>query len=524
MDRSGSSCVGRRLVLAGGVAALALPFVRLRAAGPGFEGDPFTLGVASGCPTPDGCVLWTRLAPEPPPNTSFDAPPADIPPVEVGWEVAEDEAFARIVRKGSARAVAEDAHSVHVELQGLQPHRWYWYRFHAGSATSPVGRTRTAAAPADAGGMAPLKLALASCQQYEQGYFAAYRHMAREDLDLVVHVGDYIYEMSWGRRLVRRHGTGIPTTLREYRDRYALYKSDPDLQSAHAAFPWLATWDDHEVADDYTADRSPFQADTEIFRRQRDAAYRAWWEHMPAPLSAKPRDADATIHGAWRFGRLADVIVLDGRQYRSRHACFEGKRGAGLTGDCAERLLPERTMLGVAQERWLDRRLSQRHGRWTVIAQQTVMAEIDRGRDAAPAYWMDGWDGHPAARQRLLESIVGHRVENPVVLGGDVHSFWVADLKRDFARPQSPAIASEIVGTSITSEGPAPQTVERLLARNPHLKYGRSDRRGYATLRLQPDAAEVVFRAVDDVADPNAGIADLARFGIENGRPGAEKA
>lgn len=513
------SPVTRRRLLASGGAFLALPFLRVRAAGPAFAADPFSLGVASGCPTPDGCVLWTRLAPDP-----LNDGGLEDAAVEIGWEVAEDEAFSRIARRGTARALAEEAHSIHVELRGLQPHRWYWYRFHAGSATSPTGRTRTAAAPADAGGMAPLKLALASCQQYEQGYFGAYRHMAREDLDLVIHAGDYIYELSWGRRQVRRHGTGIPTTLREYRNRYALYKTDPDLQAAHAAFPWLATWDDHEVADDYTADRSPFQADAAIFRRQRDAAYRAWWEHMPAPLSAKPKDADATIYGAWRFGRLADVIVLDGRQYRSRHACFEGKRGAGLTGDCAERLLPERTMLGVAQERWLDRRLSQRHGRWTIIAQQTVMAEIDRGRDATPAYWMDGWDGHPAARQRLLESIAGHQVENPVVLGGDVHSFWVADLKRDFARPQSPAIASEIVGTSITSEGPAPQTVERLLARNPHLKYGRSDRRGYATLRLQPDAAEAVFRAVDDVADPNAGIADLARFGIENGRPGAQKA
>ncbi|MGE0154326.1 MAG: alkaline phosphatase [Reyranellaceae bacterium] len=504
--------LGRRAVLAG--ALLALPFARTRAAGPAFAADPFSLGVASGCPTADGCVLWTRLAPEP-----LEGGGLDEAAVEVGWELAEDEGFSRIVRRGSARATADEAHAVHAELRGLEPHRWYWYRFHAGSATSPVGRTRTAAAD----GMAPLRLALASCQQYEQGYFSAYRHMAREELDLVVHVGDYIYELSWGRQHVRKHGTGIPTTLREYRNRYALYKTDPDLQAAHAAFPWLVTWDDHEVADDYTADRSPFQADPEIFKRQRAAAYRAFWEHMPLPAAMKPNGPDAAIHGGWRFGELAEIIVLDGRQYRSRHACFEGKRGAGLTGDCAARLAPDRTMLGAAQEDWLDARLAARNGRWTLLAQPTLMAQVDRGRDA-PAYWMDGWDGYPAARQRLIDGLVRHRVANPVVLGGDVHSFWITDLKRDPTRPESPTVASEIVGSSITSQGPDPQYVARLLARNPPLKFGRSDRRGYALARVSAARADIVLRAVDNVVDPDTGIADLARFAIEDGKPGAQSA
>ncbi|MDF3074509.1 MAG: alkaline phosphatase [Alphaproteobacteria bacterium] len=503
--------MNRRSVILGGAAALALPFVRARAAGPNFTANPFSLGIASGCPTQEGCVLWTRLAPDP-----LNGGGLDQTPVEVGWEIAEDEAFTRIVQRGTAQAIADEAHSVHVELRGLQPHRWYWYRFAAGSAISPIGRTRTAAAA----GMMPLRLALASCQQYEQGYFSAYRHMAREDLDLVVHVGDYIYELSWGRQQIRRHLTGIPTTLLEYRNRYALYKGEADLQAAHAAFPWLVTWDDHEVADDYTNDRSPFQADAESFKRLRAAAYRAFWEHMPLPMSAKPSGSDAIIYGGWRFGNLAEIIVLDDRQYRSRHACFEGKRGAGLTGDCAERLSPDRTMFGATQERWLDQRLAQRNGRWTVIAQQTLMAELDRGRDA-PAYWMDGWGGYPAARQRLLDGIAGHRVENPLVLGGDVHSYWVTDLKRDARHSDSPTVASEIVGTSITSDGPNPQYLERLLAKNPHVKYARADKRGYTTVRLGEQKAEIVFRAIDNVVDANTGIADLARFTIENGRPGA---
>jgi alkaline phosphatase D len=501
--------LGRRSLLLGGAAALTLPALRTRAAGPNFSANPFSLGVASGGPTQNGCVLWTRLAPDP-----INGGGMGEEPVEVGWEIAEDDRFSRIAQKGTARAVAEDAHSVHVELRGLQPHRWYWYRFHAGSVTSPVGRTRTAAAS----GLMPLRLALASCQQYEQGYFSAYRHMAREELDLVVHVGDYIYELSWGRQQIRRHLTGIPTTLIEYRNRYALYKGDADLQTGHAAFPWLVTWDDHEVADDYTNDRSPFQADAEIFKRQRAAAYRAFWEHMPLPASAKPIGPDATIYGGWRFGNLADVIVLDDRQYRSRHACFEGKRGAGLTGNCAERTSSERTMFGAAQERWLDQRLAQRNGRWTVIAQQTLMAELDRGRDA-PAYWMDGWGGYPAARQRLLDGIVGHRAENPLVLGGDVHSFWVADLKRD-----AKVVASEIVGTSITSDGPNPQNVERLVTKNPHVRFARADKRGYTTVRLNENRAEVALRTLESVTDPNTGVSDLARFVVENGKPGAQQA
>ena len=508
--------INRRRFIAGSAAAasLALPFVGLRAASPRYGKYPFSLGVASGCPSADGVVLWTRLAPEP-----LDGGGMAAAPVEVDWEIAEDDRFGRIVQRVTARATPEEAHSVHVELRGLKPHRWYWYRFSSGDAVSPIGRTRTAAA---AGDMSPLRLAFGACQQYEQGYYGAYRHMLREDIDLMVHLGDYIYEMSWGVNHVRKHGIGVPTSLPEFRDRYALYKSDRDLQAAHAAFPWLITWDDHEVANDYAGDRSPGQSNTDFFMRMRAAAYRAFWEHLPLPLSAKPQGPNATIYGGYRFGALADIVVLDDRQYRDHQVC--SPTGGPIVGECAQRHLPERTMLGAAQEQWFAQRMGQRNGRWTIVAQQTLMAQADRSnKSPTPVYWTDGWDGYPAARQRLIDAMVDNRASNPLVIGGDVHSFWAADLKRDFNRPDSEIVASELVGSSITSQGPAWATAQRMMAKNPHLKFARNDKRGYVAMDITKDHAVATFRAVDDVTKPDTGIADLARFTIENGRPGPQQ-
>ncbi|PBI95984.1 Alkaline phosphatase D precursor [Variovorax boronicumulans] len=287
----------RRLLHTGLAAALGHPFLHLRAQSSATR-DPFTLGVASGAPRPDGMVMWTRLAPEPVQGGGMgDAP------VAVQWEVAEDERFRRIVTKGMASAEADLAHSVHVEVQGLRPGRPYWYRFTAAGVRSPVGRTRTTPADTDAA-VQPLRFAFASCQQYEEGYYAAYRDMAAQPLDFVVHLGDYIYESSRGSHNVRRHEGGIPTDLAGFRDRYALYKTDPHLQAAHAAFPWLVTWDDHEVANDYTDDVSPRTPDPTQFLAIRAAAYQAWYEHMPVPASMSPRGASATIYGRHRFGRM----------------------------------------------------------------------------------------------------------------------------------------------------------------------------------------------------------------------------
>ncbi|MBV9835254.1 MAG: alkaline phosphatase D family protein [Alphaproteobacteria bacterium] len=491
-----------------GVAVMAPAILRAQ---PRLASTPFTLGVASGYPRSDRVVLWTRLAPTP-----LEGGGMPDTPVDVAWELAEDERFARVAARGTFRATTAEAHSVHVEAGGLQPARPYWYRFHAAGHTSPVGRTQTA--PADTAKPERLRLALASCQQYEQGWFSAFRHMAAEPLDLVVHVGDYIYEMSWGQRHVRKHGAANPTTLPEYRDRYALYKSDPDLQAAHAACPWVVTWDDHEVENDYTNDRSPMTSDRSFFLRRRAAAYRAWYEHMPVPPSMAPNGPNARIYDSWRFGDLVDLFLLDDRQYRAHHACTEGKGGRAMYTDCAERLDPKRTMLGAAQETWIRDELARSRGRWTLIAQQTLMAETNRAAASAnePSYWMDGWDGYPAARQRLLDAMAARRNANHVVLGGDVHMYAVADLRAG----NGPVIASEFVGTSITSQGPSAERVRTLSARNPHLKYVRGDKRGYVLVDITPTACQAHFDVVNDVTDPKTGKSRLASFAVAAGKPG----
>jgi alkaline phosphatase D len=494
----------RRQFLSGAAASLAFPALSLKAQGWGGR-DPFTLGVASGCPSAEGVVLWTRLAPDP-----LQGGGMGEANVEVNWELADDERFTKIAARGKAQALAQDAHSVHVELHGLQPARTYWYRFAAGGARSAVGRTRTAPA---AGTMAPLRFAFASCQQYEQGYYAAYRDMATQPLDFVLHLGDYIYESSWGSRHVRHHEGGIPTQLEEFRNRYAMYKSDADLQSAHAAFPWFAIWDDHEVANDYTDDRSSRTSDAAQFLAIRAAAYRAWYEHMPVPASMRPRGASATIHGSYRFGEMLQLVLLDGRQYRSHHSCLDGRKSQA---DCEERSNAARTFLGENQERWLGGALQSLPARWTVIGQTTLLAQADRGT-TQPAYWMDGWDGYPAARDRLLGILAAQRPRNALVVSGDVHAFWAADLHQ---RSGDAPIATEFVGGAITSEGPSAQSVVRLLARNPHLRWGRGDRRGYAVMSVAPDAVDVEFRAVDDEKDRASPVRRLQRFSVAEGKAG----
>ncbi|MBU0726968.1 MAG: alkaline phosphatase D family protein [Alphaproteobacteria bacterium] len=512
--------IRRRGFLAGSLATTALLAAPglIRAAPIRFTDDPFTLGVASGCPRPDSVVLWTRLAP-PATGDLFAASALPDAPVEVTWQIAHDEAFAKIAAEGVAVAEPGFGHSVHVVVSGLEPGRWYFYRFQAGGARSPVGRTRTAPAPGAA--LQKLRLAFASCQQYEHGYFTAFRHMAAQDFDLVLHLGDYVYEASWGKRYIRQHGTGIPTQLWEWRDRYALYKTDPDLQAAHAAAPWLAIWDDHEVANNYANDHSPKTSHPGQFLDIRAAAYQAWYEHMPVPPSMAPSGPALRIYDRYRFGDLLDLALLDDRQYRDAHPC--GLNRSGIH-DCDERFDDKRSLLGREQEAWLDGALKDAQGRWTVIAQQTLMAELDRKPGPEKAYNLDGWDGYVASRDRLLSAIDTHRPANPLVLGGDVHAFWVADLKQDFADPASPTVATEVVCTSISSQGPSDAGMEAGRKDNPHIRYGRGDKRGYASLELTPKQALFGLEAVDQVDTPAGTVSRLASFAVEAGKPGAERA
>lgn len=505
------------LLTASGLVALGVLPTRPVVARPRYTVDPFTLGVASGYPRSDGFVLWTRLAPDP---LNGGGMPREA--VNVGWEIAGDAAFRTIVARGTAVASPRYAHSVHVDASGLHPGRWYWYRFHSGGAVSPTGRTRTA--PAAAAPVERMRFAIASCQHYEHGYFTAYRHMAAEDLDLVVHLGDYIYESSWGRTPVRHHHAETPITLVEYRNRHALYKSDVDLQTAHAAFPWVMTWDDHEVQNDYAGDHSQDRIPPELFRKRRLAAYQAYYEHMPLPAAARPQGGAMRIHASSGFGRLARFFVLDGRQYRSPQACPRpGRGGSNVVESCDERLDPGRTLLGAAQERWLFDGLTASRTRWNLIAQQTLMAQVDRMPGEGQAFWTDGWDGYPRARSRLLSHVRDQRVPNAVVLGGDMHMAMVADLRLDFDDPRTPVIATEFVATSITSYGPARARIEAWAADNPHIRHADPTRRGYTAMELSGRGCVAHMRTLDDPRNPESRIRTLVSFAVEDGKPGAQR-
>jgi len=479
-----------------------------------FDSFPFALGVASGYPQPEGVVLWTRLM--------GDLGSATIP---VRWEVATDDSMRGIIASGSAEAHPAWAYSVHVEPRGLEPDRWYWYRFQAGDASSAVGRTRTA--PATGTLAARLRFAFASCQQYEQGFFNAYRPIVADAPDLVAFFGDYIYESSWGTNHVRKHtGRGQPYTLEEYRARYALYKTDPDLQAGHAACPWIATWDDHEVINDYAGERLDGGRQNWPYLARRTAAYRAYYEHMPLPARMRPGDEGMRIYTALDWGGLARFCILDDRQYRSFQACRkEGSRSAPVVDpeECAELSDPARTMLGAAQERWLEGALGASQARWNLLAQQTLMAQFDQKPGPGRRAWTDGWDGYPAARQRILSFLNSNKIRNSVVLGGDVHSFNVNELKLDFDDPRSPVVASEFVGTSITAQAWPQEKLNEFLPDNPHIKLVDSRYRGYVRVELTPGQMRADLRAMESVTQPDAACSTLASFVVEDGRPGPQK-
>ncbi|MDM0111658.1 alkaline phosphatase D family protein [Variovorax sp. J22R133] len=479
--------------------------------------DPFTLGVASGQPRPDSVVLWTRLAPLQEDEAERSARAA----CTVRYEIFADEALRRRVAQGEAVTDASRAFSVHVHATGLAPQREYWYRFTCGNATSPVGRTRTAPAP-DAD-VPRLRLALASCQHYEQGFYAAHREIAQRDLDLVLFVGDYVYEGSNPAFADRRHTGGVPQTLDEYRARHALYKRDADLQAAHAAHPWVLTWDDHEVVNDYTADREPAPLGTEKFLRRRAAAYQAYFEHMP--LRVPPQDAAMRIHDQLSWGRLADLWTLDCRQYRSHHACPDPQMDHGrIVIGCADLRDASRTMLGSAQERWLTQGLAASNGRWKLLGQSTQVSSTTLDTPQGRQTWTDGWDGYPVARERLLQGIADAGVRNVVTLGGDVHRFVASDLRVVPNDAASPVVASEIVGGSVSSNGASLKTMERMLRDNPDIVHARGDERGYALLDVGRQHLSCEFRATATPATRDAAMSRQASFVIENGRAGVASA
>lgn len=520
----GASAIGAASLLSGGSMASARPSSPTVTT-PTFAAYPFGLGVASGDPLPDGVVLWTRLAPQPTEPGAGISPDRRIP---VEWEVAEDERFSRIVHRDTEVAVAESGYSVHVDLAGLDPARWYFYRFRTGGEISPVGRTRTAPAP-DAS-PPDLRFAFASCQEYEHGFYTAYEHMAQEDLSLVIHLGDYIYEYGTDDYTaesgnVRHHIGDEITTLEEYRQRYAQYKSDEQLQAAHAAFPWVVTWDDHEVENDY-ADEFPENLGEEdksipAFLDRRAAAYQAYWENMPLRRSRMATGDSLPLYRRFDFGQLASFNVLDTRQYRSNQPCGGGYRKEL----CPEALSEEQTMTGPVQERWLFDGLAHSRARWNVLAQQVFMAQLDLEPGPERRFNLDAWDGYQAARERILD-FVSDRGIYPIVLTGDVHANWQAELKADFDDPDSATLGSEFIGTSITSGGNgaithAPQ--QEIVEANPHVSF-YNDLRGYVRCELTQEQWRTDYRVVPYVDRPGAPISTAASFVVQYGSPGAQPA
>ncbi len=508
----------RRSLLAGGLAMLAAPHLRTTVRGATarelrWQASPFSLGIASGDPAPNGVVLWTRLALDP--LHGGGMPTAQV---NVDWSVADDEKMTRIVRRGRVSARPESAHSVHVEVDGLSPDRVYWYQFRAGTDQSVVGRTRTLPRPGTP--VDRLRFGFCSCQHYETGYFTALQHLAAEDLDLVFHLGDYIYEGPGTDKRPRKHAGAEIMTLADYRTRHAQYRTDPDLQAAHAAFPWIVTWDDHEVENNYAADISEQQDPRETFLIRRAAAYQAYYEHMPLRRSSIPDGPDMQLFRQFQYGTLASFFVLDERQYRSDQPCGDGNKTI-----CPEAEAADRSLLGTRQARWLLEGLDRSQTGWNVLPQQVMMAKADRTVGAEARFSMDQWPGYEAERRRLLEFLGSRRPGNPIVLTGDIHTNWVNDLITDFtAKPAT--VGTEFVVTSISSGGDgtdAPANLAGLLAENPFVKFHNAQR-GYVRCEVTADRLHADYQVVPFVSKPGAPKTTRASFVVENGRPGAVKA
>ncbi|MEE6258993.1 alkaline phosphatase D family protein [Plantactinospora sonchi] len=503
---TGVSPISRRrfLTLAGGAAGVVAVGQLVAELPPAYADEldpaPFTLGVASGEPDHHSVVLWTRLAPDPLNEVDGGMRPE---PVEVGWEVARDPQFRQVVGRGRVTAVPESAHGVHVVVGDLAPDRWYWYRFRADGVTSRVGRTRTL--PPPGAKVDHLRFAFASCQSWVGGPYPAYRDMADQELDFVVHLGDYIYETTDG-------------SLTEFRRLHALYKTSPDLRAAHARFPFFLTWDDHEVQNNYAGPVAGSAGDGRPFLDRRANGYQAYYEHLPLRPAQRPDGPDALMYRRFDVGRLARFSVLDTRQYRSDQALGDGRKEP--TGEVFD---PARTMTGPEQERWLLDGLRGSKARWNVIAQQTIMAAFDYDLGPGQIVNLDQWDGYPPARSRILDFLDRQRISNPVVLSGDWHTHWVNDLKTDFTDPGARTVATEFVGTSISSGAGWDADVRAGLAANPHVKFYNGSYRGYVICDVTPKRWRADLRIVLDARDAASPAYTIGAFEVRDGVPGARR-
>lgn len=505
----------RNLLIGAGASLVAAPAI-LRAQQL-FTAFPFRLGAASGDPSHDGFVIWTRLAPDP--FEEHGGMPMGA--VDVEWFVYEDEAMRKLAQKGVAQAWPELGHSVHVEISGLLPDRPYWYRFGIGRDKTQLGRARTLPLPGKS--LDRIRFGVAGCQNYEDGLFTAYSHLAEEDVAFVWHYGDYIYEdrprqVNYNfdgspRSHIRSHVGTDCFTLGDYRRRYAQYKMDPDLQAAHLAAPWFTTYDDHEIVNDWTAETSARQPDPALFAFRRAAAMQAYFEHMPLRRSSMPSGSKMQLYRRSRIGDLLDAHFLDTRQYRSVQVCK-----GGFNPPCPELTATDRTVLGDAQQNWLAKALAEKGARWNLIAQQIMVMPLNRATpdETGEIRNLDSWAGYDVAREKLLAGFTG--LGNVVVMTGDEHQNFAGELRPDNGKGE--AVAVELVSTSISSGGTKwikPAVAARIRANNPFLKYS-SDRRGYMVCEVTPSTWQAHYRGVDQVDTPGAAISTLQTATIERGR------
>ena len=473
----------------------------------------FTLGVASGDPTSDSVIIWTRLAPDPLNGGGMPALP-----IPVDWRVANDEAMTSIVQQGTAIAWPQLAHTVNVDVRNLAADRWYYYQFSFGLDRSVVGRTRTLPAR----GTMPdvFRFAFVSCQDWQNGFYSAYRNLAQDNLDLVVHLGDYIYESGARADAVRQHLGPELNSLTSYRNRYALYKTDPYLRAAHAAFPFFVVPDDHEVENNYAAHISEDNADPALFLQRRANAFRAYYEHMPLRAASFPVGPYMRLFRTLYAGDLAQFTAIDTRQFRSDQPC-----GDGFQLPCEGRTAPTQTMTGASQQAWLFDQLHTSTARWNCIAQQVMFAQFDFLAGPGEIFDMDLWDGYVAARRQVTDFLGWRRPANPILITGDIHSNWVHDLKADFDNPASASVGVEFVGTSVSSGFPdiGNAIVAAALADNPHTKFFDGRFRGYARCTVTPEAWFTEFRAVPTILTPEVDAFTLSAFAVIDGQPTAHR-
>ena len=537
----------RRTVLASGAvgAAGAAALSSGPSAAVGSRGSrPFRHGVASGDPLPGAVVIWTRITP-----TESSRPGSGRgPQAEVRWEVARDARFRRIVRRGRFVTGPARDHTVKVDVSGLEPGTDYHYRFHLDGATSRVGRTRTA--PAAASSPDRLRFGVVSCANLQAGWFAAYRGLAaRDDLDAVVHLGDYYYEYGPGQygygpddEDIRSHVPGHEVlSLADYRQRHAQYKQDPDLQDLHARYPWIVTWDDHEVANDQwragAENHNPDLGEGD-YRRRRARAHRAYDEWMPARLDGTARLGDGDrLYRRLRFGRLAEISMLDLRSYRDGQL----KVPDGDVND------PDRTITGRAQLDWLKQSLHNGRAQWKVIGNPVMIAPVDFGalpqdlidpindvtgllpRDGV-AYNADQWDGYTDDRREVFQHIRDHQITDALFVTGDIHSGWACELPYDAST--YPAVGDsagvEFVCSSVTSSnlkditGTPPRTtsvaVEQLIrANNRHIRYLDFDSHGFSVLDLTAERAQMDWYVIGDRAERDTDITWSVSYATASG-------